>query len=645
MEGDFKQGVRRALVRLLNESAKRDADHADTESRQGPFQHSRATNWTRALRRALRGLDEHTGSVECTSDLFDVHGFGTATINKVDTELRRVEGNPLGHEASETTSRLSKEDVGTKSSGSTETGKWPKRRTGSSGILIALAILHGQVGKSETFPKKTIVAKAQPYSDSSYTVAPPTARRSNPAVGGNRKVFNYTAWNCMKTLLNKNLVSKHSRNYKLTDEGILLAGRHALACGVSLTSTVDARDEVSESNFVPSPPRSNPSGSDGTGRLLNNWQDILHDCTNRLASLGLDPNIPTFIDTRSRKVPCRCQAATRKIAGRTAYRATVNPSYASLIEGGIIDISAQPKGGDDRLTVWLPHDGKACCRSASVQSSRSFSVSQLSSQIQRSLHVTEGPGASGSVRILIDNREPNKASMLRKLRQVGIDAEVRALPIGDFLWVEDVDGCETVLDFVVERKRLDDLHQSVKNKHLESQLNRLHMAGFSQTFVLLEDYGKSSGDAKVLHGVLSQLLFREMVSLLYSYGPGDTCKILETLTLNLHNHSRKALIKWEDFSDHLKSYTGPKTHNDMFILMLANVRGISLVTAECIAKQYQTLAAFVKSMRTDYTSPADAILALASSTVGGDGHGKRLGPKIAENLYSTFIGDGKDVND
>lgn len=81
--------------------------------------------------------------------------------------------------------------------------------------------------------------------------------------------------------------------------------------------------------------------------------------------------------------------------------------------------------------------------------------------------------------LILDTREIETKSTRdnfgEALRSRGINVETRALRLGDMLWVarrrDGLGGAEDecVLDFVVERKRLDDLCTSIKDGRYNEQ--------------------------------------------------------------------------------------------------------------------------------------------------------------------------------
>ncbi|CAD6932657.1 unnamed protein product [Tilletia controversa] len=102
-----------------------------------------------------------------------------------------------------------------------------------------------------------------------------------------------------------------------------------------------------------------------------------------------------------------------------------------------------------------------------------------------------GPGTSLGVNETI--RGP-RCHLSDPLLDKGIPVEVRALELGDVVWIARRKGSagteedEVVLDYIVERKRLDDLVQSIPDGRWKEQKFRLSLSGLSKVFYLIEDY-------------------------------------------------------------------------------------------------------------------------------------------------------------
>lgn len=116
------------------------------------------------------------------------------------------------------------------------------------------------------------------------------------------------------------------------------------------------------------------------------------------------------------------------------------------------------------------------------------------------------PG-SFTVQLVLDNREmraKNDRDYIQdELVKKGINPIVRPLEIGDFLWVakcndpallarHDEEGDEVMLDYVVERKRLDDLCGSIKDGRFHEQKFRLRKSGVQHVVYIIEEFTVST---------------------------------------------------------------------------------------------------------------------------------------------------------
>ncbi|KAG8563649.1 hypothetical protein GDO81_016164 [Engystomops pustulosus] len=94
-----------------------------------------------------------------------------------------------------------------------------------------------------------------------------------------------------------------------------------------------------------------------------------------------------------------------------------------------------------------------------------------------------------------------KQELVSELKRNGVNFDVRKLHIGDFLWiaqekVQPVAGQlrmpqarELVLDYIIERKRMDDLCGSIIDGRFREQKFRLKRCGLLHPIYLVEDYG------------------------------------------------------------------------------------------------------------------------------------------------------------
>ncbi|CAK7566687.1 MAG: Crossover junction endonuclease mus81 [Sporothrix epigloea] len=122
----------------------------------------------------------------------------------------------------------------------------------------------------------------------------------------------------------------------------------------------------------------------------------------------------------------------------------------------------------------------------------------------------ELPAGSYSVQLVLDMRERvtgQRSYMEDELKKRDAKPLVRALSLGDALWVAKchdpnllsrmgAEGDEVVLDWIVERKRQDDLVCSIKDGRFREQKFRLRRCGVPNVVYVIEEAGM---DADMLH--------------------------------------------------------------------------------------------------------------------------------------------------
>ncbi|PLB53107.1 endonuclease MUS81 [Aspergillus steynii IBT 23096] len=286
----------------------------------------------------------------------------------------------------------------------------PALRSGPYALLLGLGTLDENSNQSMT--KTQLIETAQPYCDSSFTT--PT----DPT-----KYF--TAWNSMKTLIQKDLVYDRGhplKRYALTEEGWEVAKRIQKTLPEFIQNTLPFRGQ------------SEPSGS----------------------RLSAEPR-----DARPNPGPSRQDSNEDHI-----HDARVN----------------------------LPED-------------------------QEVTPITIPP-SSFTVQLVLDIREVRTSKdrdyIANELSKKGVTPEVRALELGDAMWVAKFhdpaylsqthgeEGDEIMLDWIVERKRLDDLVGSIKDGRFQEQKFRLRRSGLKNVIYLIEEFNISQDP--------SALKYQEMVA-------------------------------------------------------------------------------------------------------------------------------------
>ena len=272
--------------------------------------------------------------------------------------------------------------------------------------------------------KSQLIEVAQPHCDASYTAPPdPTSF--------------YTAWSSMRTILDKDLVKERgrpSRRYMLTDEGWEVARR-------ILQTTSGGAQSRTDPPSRPEPPQRPQVGLD------NAQNPIPRPAPNPMAGPSAGPSV----------------APARSPSVEIQDSLQPEPSYANVVANG--DSTA----GSSALPNFRP--------------------------------VRLAP-SSFTVHLILDNREVRSRTdrdyIQDELSKRGAKPIMRSLEIGDALWVAKchdanflsrvgAEGDEVVLDWIAERKRLDDLIGSIRDGRFHEQKFRQKRSGVRNVIYMVEE--------------------------------------------------------------------------------------------------------------------------------------------------------------
>ena len=256
-----------------------------------------------------------------------------------------------------------------------------------------------------------------------------------------------------------------------------------------------------------------------------------------------------------------------------------------------------------------------------------------------------GPGTV-TVHLVLDNREvrtkDDRDYISEELTKKGCKPLVRPLELGDFFWVakcHDPDllsrhgeeGSEICLDWIVERKRLDDLVGSITDGRFQEQKFRLRKSGVRNVIYLIEEFSLSTEKSTKFHEAIQSAIASTQV--VNGYFVKRTMKLDETIRylarmtqilkaryeskplyliptaaltpstyLSLLSHlqthpshaDRSYHITYPSFAS-LSSKSDTLTLRDVFLKMLMCTRGISGDKALAIQKHWGTPRAFVEA--------------------------------------------------
>ncbi|KAM0287683.1 hypothetical protein ACHAQH_000212 [Verticillium albo-atrum] len=425
----------------------------------------------------------------------------------------------------------------------------PAYRSGAYALVLALSTLSEDATVGMT--KADLIEKAQEHSDSSFT-AP-----SDPTKF-------YTAWNSMKTLLDKEFVYERGRplrRYALTDEGWEVARRIKQTTG----------------------------GSAGPSEAAS-------------------ANKP--------------QAAAQQTDVAPAVRIRPEPAEVATHNEGVESAEA-PKSSYENIVGNGP--------AATGDSLPRFTPIQLA------------PG-SFTVHLLLDVREiratKDRDYLQDELTKKGVKPIMRSLEVGDAQWIakthdataltsHGAEGDEVVLDWIAERKRLDDLVSSIKDGRFHEQKFRLRKSGVKNVIYIVEEIAMDSTHfSKYEESVQSAVASTQVVNgyfLKKTQKMDDTIRYLARMTVMLKNlyESRRLLViptkvltaqNYLPLLEHLRakepekgyyisypafaslaSKSGMMTLRDVYLKMLMTTRGVTGEKALEIQKRWKTPHDFVKA--------------------------------------------------
>jgi ERCC4-type nuclease len=261
------------------------------------------------------------------------------------------------------------------------------------------------------------------------------------------------------------------------------------------------------------------------------------------------------------------------------------------------------------------------------------------------------------IRLVVDSRE---AHVIAGLRERGIEVDVRKLELGDMLWVaqrKDSDD-ELVLDCIVERKRMDDLVDSIKDDRFREQKARLSRSGISRVIYIFEEYNVGQFNQKSIQTAISTtqtidgFLAKRTLStnhtvdvLVQLHGLMDAIYNNQTLYGIPDEHIHRAtflelkahltaphLVSYKAFSD-LNSKSKNVTLGELFVKMLMTTQGISYKRASEIASFYRTPHRLISAYRA--LESEELKMSMVDHAIKSRG-GCTIGPVASAKLCGTW---------
>ncbi|KAH9709923.1 Crossover junction endonuclease MUS81 [Citrus sinensis] len=210
--------------------------------------------------------------------------------------------------------------------------------------------------------------------------------------------------------------------------------------------------------------------------------------------------------------------------------------------------------------------------------------------------------------LILDDREQFAVQGSRSRRiienvcsQFKIQMEVRRLPVGDGIWIarHRQTQSEYVLDFIVERKKVDDLRSSIRDNRYRDQKLRLVRCGLKKLIYLVEGDPNSSEAAESIKTACFTTEILEGFDVQRTSGLADTLRkygyitqaITEYYKVELPEDQLKCAAVCPPFDEFLKRCQDldKMTVSDVFAVQLMQVPQVTEEIAITVLDLYPTL--------------------------------------------------------
>ncbi|KAI8324361.1 ERCC4-domain-containing protein [Martensiomyces pterosporus] len=543
----------------------------------------------------------------------------------------------------------------------------PRYRSGAFALLIGLLKTYCLYGPDYYIPKNQLIPLCEQYSSTPFSVPGGGGGGGGHRGGSGFSQQQYTAWSGMKTLETKSLVERQGGvKFCLTDEGLEIARKVA--------DVLRVRNELppDDKQIIAAYECRREQGQAGGGSEQGSVQEEVDD------PLAYSSEGDTEEVSLGRHLPPPMPGTTATGVSRGARRVR-GPSSSGAAAASTADFS-------DLRNVYLSSAANPAPlsrnQSAGGASYRSSSPAipfsrQSSPAVSAEIELTDlihYPANEYDIILVVDNREVHSVVdrnlIGRELEDKSVKIEIRPLTVGDYLWIARAKPTsayrhlpDIVLDYVVERKRMDDLCASIRDGRYREQHARIHSTGFTNVFYIVEGNDPEAvsrlGEGAV-NTAMSRIQVHHGFHLKRTVSFDASLKLLRQTTSALQNSlgdvyaipdqfvGQKAFAKMKrriqarfpqkslamtfEAYDVVSSKSGTLSVGEIYLRMLMTLRGISADKALSIGQMYPTPLQLVDAL----TKAPDGSRALEDLVV--DTTRRRLGPTMAKKLAQFWTG-------
>nr|XP_023918887.1 crossover junction endonuclease MUS81 isoform X1 [Quercus suber]POF02364.1 crossover junction endonuclease mus81 [Quercus suber] len=521
----------------------------------------------------------------------------------------------------------------------------PQKNSVAYALLITL--YRGTTNGNEFMRKQELIDAAEASGLSRVPIGPEKGK-GKPAQFGSSTRDWYTGWSCMKSLITKGLVAKSScpAKYMLTQEGQEAARECLMRSGLvnpaeNLANAEVYSDQGAHStpdiDFTP-PEKEVTSTSTGLSRRRKSM-DVPLESLERFMRMGYSKEqvLAAFAEvseSSQKEISSLWPAVLCCLREDQVYG--LHSGSQSVREDchAMSNAYTNSNGQGEGSLIESSHDGGHMPEFySSVTAPNSFTLRACSSSdqpVQKSrtdglkvnMNALSMPPLSFGERfedayevvLILDDREQFATQGSRSRRiienicsQYKIKIEVRRLPVGDGIWIAHhkyLDS-EYVLDFIVERKKVDDLRSSIRDNRYKDQKLRLRRCGLKKLIYVVEGDPNSSEAAESIKTACFTTEILEGFDVQRTSGLADTLKKYGHLTQAILQYYKSVLPEdhskctgvcppFDEFVKRCQDLD-KMTVSDVFAIQLMQVPQVTEEIAVAVLDLYPTLLSLARA--------------------------------------------------
>ncbi|KAJ6944525.1 crossover junction endonuclease MUS81 isoform X2 [Populus alba x Populus x berolinensis] len=527
----------------------------------------------------------------------------------------------------------------------------PQRNSVSYALLITL---YRETVNSKEFMHKQELIDAAEVSGLSRAPIVPEKGKGKPSQFGSSREW-YSGWSCMTTLINKGLVVKSScpAKYMLTDEGRETARECLIRSrmedpGDNLANLEGSSDlnMLNISDMESARPDSSRGATFASVALSRQKKsiDVPLESLERFMRMGYSKEkvlhafsevseTSQYKEISSLWPAVLCHLREDLIYGVHSEPQTLTEDFRSTstactFSNGQVDPATKSNQmGSNCDGPNMPNLTSACSTSRSFSmracSSSEHAMKKSSSdRLDTNMNVLSLPPLSSGERfedvyeviLILDDREQFAIQCLRGRKLIEcickehkIKIQVRRLPVGDGIWIARHKYLlsEYVLDFIVERKKVDDLRSSIRDNRYRDQKLRLLRCGLKKLIYLVEGDPNSSEAAESIKTACFTTEILEGFDVQRTNSLRDTLKkyahltqsITQYYSLLLPEDQSKSTRVCPPFDEFIKRCQDLEkmTVSDVFAIQLMQVPQVTEETAVAVLNLYPTLLSLARA--------------------------------------------------